>query len=96
MHIAGHFQRAGHFPVQREVAIDRQRAGKRQAILCGHGDTPLYVDGHRAHSLNGEGVGRAIDDENMQADGLAQQAKGKTQKAVGDAKDAVKNVVDKA
>jgi uncharacterized protein YjbJ (UPF0337 family) len=43
-----------------------------------------------------ESAGRATGNENLQAEGLAQQAKGKTQKAVGDAKDAVKNVVDKA
>lgn len=43
-----------------------------------------------------EGAGRAMDDDKMQAEGLAQQAKGKTQKAVGEAKDAVKDVVDKA
>ena len=37
----------------------------------------------------------ALDDDRMQAEGLAQQAKGNAQKAVGDAKDAVKNTVDK-
>lgn len=43
-----------------------------------------------------EGAGRAVGDDKMQAEGLAQQAKGKTQKAVGEAKDAVKDVVDKS
>ena len=43
-----------------------------------------------------ETAGRALNDPNLQADGLAQQAKGKAQKGVGEAKDAVKDVVDKA
>ena len=43
-----------------------------------------------------ETAGRAMDDKQTQAEGVAQQAKGKTQKGVGEAKDAVKNVVDKA
>ncbi|HXT09528.1 MAG TPA: CsbD family protein [Roseiarcus sp.] len=43
-----------------------------------------------------ESAGRALDDDKMRAEGLAQQAKGKAQKAVGEAKDAVKDAVDKA
>jgi uncharacterized protein YjbJ (UPF0337 family) len=43
-----------------------------------------------------ESVGRTVGNERLEAEGDAQQLKGATQKAVGDAKDAVKNVVDKA
>jgi uncharacterized protein YjbJ (UPF0337 family) len=43
-----------------------------------------------------EGAGRVVNDDEMKAEGLAQQAKGKTQKTVGEAKDSVKRVVDKA
>jgi uncharacterized protein YjbJ (UPF0337 family) len=43
-----------------------------------------------------QGVGRAIDDKEMEAKGRLQEAKGEAQKAKGEAKDAVKRVVDKA
>ena len=43
-----------------------------------------------------ETAGRVMDDDKLQAEGLAQQVKGKAQKGVGEAKDAVKDVVDKA
>ena len=43
-----------------------------------------------------ETAGRALGNDQMQAEGLGQQAKGKAQKGVGEAKDAVKDFVDKA
>ena len=41
-------------------------------------------------------AGKAIDDDKMRAEGAAQEVAGKAQVGVGKAKDAVKNVVDKA
>lgn len=38
-----------------------------------------------------EGIGKAIGNEQMQAEGLGQQAKGKVQQKMGEAKDAVKD-----
>ena len=43
-----------------------------------------------------EGVGKAIGNEQMQAEGLAQQVKGKVQQKVGEAKDVVKDAANKA
>ena len=43
-----------------------------------------------------EEVGGAIGNEKMQGDGMAQQVKGKVQQKIGDAKDAVKDVADRA
>lgn len=42
-----------------------------------------------------EGVGKAIGNEQMEAEGEAQQIKGKVQQKVGEAKDAVKDAADK-
>ena len=42
-----------------------------------------------------EGVGKAIGNEQMQAEGMAQQVKGKTQQKIGEAKSAIKDVADK-
>ena len=42
-----------------------------------------------------EGVGKAIGNEQMQVEGMAQQVKGQTQRKVGEAKSAVKDVADK-
>jgi uncharacterized protein YjbJ (UPF0337 family) len=41
-------------------------------------------------------VGKAVGDDQMHAEGAAQKAAGKAQVGVGKAKEAVKNVVDKA
>ena len=41
-----------------------------------------------------QGVGKAIDDKEMQAKGVVQERKGEAQQAVGKAKDSVKRVVD--
>jgi uncharacterized protein YjbJ (UPF0337 family) len=41
-------------------------------------------------------VGKATGQEDLEAEGTAQQVKGKAQKVVGKAKDAVKDVVDEA
>ena len=41
-----------------------------------------------------EGVGRAIGDDEMAADGMGDQVAGKTQKNVGKVKDAVKDQLD--
>jgi uncharacterized protein YjbJ (UPF0337 family) len=43
-----------------------------------------------------QGVGKAIDNKEMQAKGAMQERKGEAQQAVGNAKDAVKKVIDKA
>ncbi|PZW48660.1 uncharacterized protein YjbJ (UPF0337 family) [Humitalea rosea] len=43
-----------------------------------------------------QGVGKMTGDKEMQADGIVQERKGEAQQAVGKAKDAVKNLVDKA
>ena len=43
-----------------------------------------------------QGVGKMTDNERLQAEGKAQEVKGEVQQAVGKAKDAVKNVIDKA
>ncbi len=43
-----------------------------------------------------QGVGKALDDKKMQAEGVVQERKGEAQQAVGETKDAVKKVVDKA
>jgi uncharacterized protein YjbJ (UPF0337 family) len=43
-----------------------------------------------------ESAGKAIGNEQMQAEGLAQQAKGKAQQSFGEAKAVVKDVADKA
>ena len=42
-----------------------------------------------------EGVGKAIGNEQMQAEGLAQQTKGKVQQKVGEAKEVVKDAANK-
>jgi uncharacterized protein YjbJ (UPF0337 family) len=42
-----------------------------------------------------QGLGKAMDDPKMQADGIMQERKGEAQQAVGKAKDKVKSVVDK-
>ena len=42
-----------------------------------------------------EGLGKAIGNEQMQAEGMAQQVKGKVQKTVGDAKSTIKDAADK-
>lgn len=41
-----------------------------------------------------QGVGNATGDENMKAEGKAQEVKGETQQTVGDAKQGVKNAAD--
>ena len=38
-------------------------------------------------------VGRATGDENLEAEGMADQTKGKTQRAVGDLKEGVRDVL---
>lgn len=43
-----------------------------------------------------QGVGSATGNDKLRAEGAAQEAKGEVQQATGKAKDAVKNVVDKA
>lgn len=43
-----------------------------------------------------QGVGKAMDDDRMRAEGVMQERKGEAQQAVGKAKDAVKKVVDNA
>jgi uncharacterized protein YjbJ (UPF0337 family) len=43
-----------------------------------------------------QGVGEAVGSDKMQNEGAAQEVKGKGQKAVGDAKQAAKDVADKA
>ena len=43
-----------------------------------------------------QGVGKATDNPNLQAEGKAQERKGEAQQAVGKAKDAIKKGVDKA
>ena len=43
-----------------------------------------------------QAVGDMTDNRSLEAKGAAQEAKGKTQVAKGEAKDAVKNVVDRA
>ena len=43
-----------------------------------------------------QGVGKAIDDKEMQAKGKMQEIKGEAQQMKGDAKDAVKKGVDRA
>ena len=42
-----------------------------------------------------EGVGKAIGNEQMQVEGMAQQVKGKTQRKVGEVKSTIKDVADK-
>ncbi|MBS9720148.1 CsbD family protein [Tianweitania sp. BSSL-BM11] len=42
-----------------------------------------------------QGVGKAVGNEKLQAEGAAQELKGETQQAVGDAKSAVKDGADK-
>jgi uncharacterized protein YjbJ (UPF0337 family) len=41
-----------------------------------------------------QGVGKAMDDKEMQAKGVVQERKGEAQQAVGKAKDTVKRAVD--
>ncbi|GJE56310.1 MULTISPECIES: CsbD family protein [Methylobacterium] len=41
-----------------------------------------------------QGIGKATDNEKLQAEGKAQELKGEAQKTVGDAKDAVKDGAD--
>ena len=41
-----------------------------------------------------EGVGKAIGNEQMQVEGMAQQVKGKTQRKVGEVKSTIKDVAD--
>jgi uncharacterized protein YjbJ (UPF0337 family) len=43
-----------------------------------------------------QAVGKAVDNKQMQAEGLMQERKGEGQQAVGKAKDAVKKVIDRA
>jgi uncharacterized protein YjbJ (UPF0337 family) len=42
-----------------------------------------------------EGVGKAIGNEQMQVEGVAQQVKGKVQQKVGEAKESIKDAADK-
>ena len=42
-----------------------------------------------------QGLGKAIGNEQMQAEGMAQQVEGKVQKKVGDAKSTIKGAADK-
>lgn len=43
-----------------------------------------------------QGVGKAVGNEQMQVEGAVQEKKGEAQQAVGRAKDAVKDVIDRA
>jgi uncharacterized protein YjbJ (UPF0337 family) len=43
-----------------------------------------------------QGVGKAMDDKEMQAKGIVQEAKGDAQQVKGKAKEAIKGVVDRA
>ncbi|MDT3381046.1 CsbD family protein [Labrys neptuniae] len=43
-----------------------------------------------------EGVGKAVGNQEMEAEGAIQKAKGEVQEAKGKVKDAVKSVIDKA
>lgn len=43
-----------------------------------------------------EGVGKAVGNQEMEADGAIQKAKGEVQEAKGKVKDAIKSVIDKA
>lgn len=43
-----------------------------------------------------QGVGRAANSPETEAEGIVQEKKGEAQQAIGKAKDAVKNVIDKA
>lgn len=43
-----------------------------------------------------QAVGKAVGNDRLRADGIAQEVKGEAQQAVGKAKDAVKKLVDKA
>jgi uncharacterized protein YjbJ (UPF0337 family) len=42
-----------------------------------------------------EGIGKAIGNEQMQVEGMAQQVKGKAQQKVGEAKSTIKDLADK-
>ena len=42
-----------------------------------------------------EGIGKAIGNEQMQVEGMAQQVKGKAQQKVGEAKSTLKDMADK-
>lgn len=42
-----------------------------------------------------QGIGRALDDPQTEAEGVVQERKGEIQRKVGEAKDAVKRGVDK-
>jgi uncharacterized protein YjbJ (UPF0337 family) len=43
-----------------------------------------------------EGIGKAIGNEQMQVEGMAQQVKGKAQQKIGEAKEAIKDMADRA
>ena len=43
-----------------------------------------------------QGVGKAVGDRNLEVKGALQKKKGEAEQAIGKAKDAVKNVVDRA
>lgn len=43
-----------------------------------------------------QGVGKAVGNDRLRAEGAAQEAKGKVQKAVGDVKSAAKDATNKA
>lgn len=43
-----------------------------------------------------QGVGKATNNPNLQAEGKAQERKGEAQQAIGKAKDAIKKGIDKA
>lgn len=42
-----------------------------------------------------QGIGKAVGNDRLRAEGAAQETKGKVQKAVGDAKSAIKDVANK-
>jgi uncharacterized protein YjbJ (UPF0337 family) len=42
-----------------------------------------------------EGIGKAIGNEQMQVEGMAQQVKGKAQQKIGEAKETIKDMADK-
>ncbi|WP_443147505.1 CsbD family protein [Prosthecomicrobium sp. N25] len=42
-----------------------------------------------------QGLGRAMDDKNMEAEGFVQERKGEAQQTIGEGKDKIKRAVDK-
>jgi uncharacterized protein YjbJ (UPF0337 family) len=76
------------------VGVDLQPCGLPREIKMGSlGDKSKGVANEAMGNIK-QGVGKAVGNKKMEAEGVAQEVKGETQQAVGKTKDAIKKGVD--